>query len=183
MPRTPPIKPDAFDVLDLYMGLQREVGNSLIRRPAYYNVTPALYAILSNYTHQGGALLVSGSYLGEESLRTLSSKELLKNVLHADFEGCISNWEEQVVCGLGLTLEIPRWINPEQYPVVHPEILTPLGGAFTPFVYGYSRNSAAVAYNGNYRSVVLGFPFEAIRSQCDRDVVMLSLLDYLNKKE
>lgn len=177
------IKPDAFDVLDLYMGLQREVGNSLIRRPAYYNVTPALYAILSNYTHQGGALLVSGSYLGEESLRTLSSKELLKNVLHADFEGCISNWEEQVVYGLGLTLEIPRWINPEQYPVVHPEILTPLGGAFTPFVYGYSRNSAAVAYNGNYRSVVLGFPFEAIRSQCDRDVVMLSLLDYLNKKE
>jgi hypothetical protein len=59
--------------------------------------------------------------------------------------------------------------------------LIPTNGAFTPFVYELSNRSAAVAYSGDYRSVLLGFPFEAIRSSRDRDLVMISLLDFLTQ--
>lgn len=177
------IKPDNFDVVDIYMGLQRERNDAIVHRPTYYNVTPAMYTLLSNYTRQGGALLVSGSYIGEESQHSAVTQALLSDILHAHYSGSITQWDEQGIYGLGTTLEIPRWINPEQYPVTHPEIVTPTGSAFTPLVYEHSRHSAAVAYNGAYRSALLGFPFEAIRSQYDRDLVMHSLLNFLTGKQ
>ena len=142
-----------------------------------------MYTLLSNYTRQGGALLVSGSYIGEESQHSAVTQALLSDILHAHYSGSITQWDEQGIYGLGTTLEIPRWINPEQYPVTHPEIVTPTGSAFTPLVYEHSRHSAAVAYNGAYRSALLGFPFEAIRSQYDRDLVMHSLLNFLTGKQ
>ena len=177
------VKPNNFDVVDLYLGAQYERGDSPIARSSYYNVGPAMYTILAAYTMQGGALMVSGSYLGEESLSMPSAQALLNQVMHANYNGAISDWSVQSISALGTTLEIPRWINPEQYPVVHPEVFTPIGEAFTPFVYEYSRHSAAVAYAGNYRSILLGFPFEAIRSSADRDLVMVSLLQFLIKKD
>lgn len=178
------VKPHTFDIVDIYLGAQRERGDSPIARPSYYNVTPAMYSILSTYTARGGSLMISGSYLGEESLVVPAAQALLHNVMHANYDGFISDWDEQSINGLSLTLDIPRWINPEQYPVVHPEALTPLDDkAFTPFAYGNSRRSAAVAYTGDYRSILLGFPFEAIRSSVDRDIVMSSLLKFLMTKE
>ena len=173
------VKPNAFDAVDVYMGLQRECGDAIISRPAYYAVTPAMTGILSNYAKQGGALMISGSYLGEESQSRPCTQALLHDVLHARYESSITDWSEQGISGLGTTMDIPRWINPEQYPVTRPEVLVPTDGAFTPLVYEQSRSSAAVAYSGNYRSILLGFPFEAIRSAYDRDLMMASLLEYL----
>ena len=138
-----------------------------------------MYAILGHYTKQGGALLISGSYLGEESRTNTTTKALLNKVLHAGEAGYIVDWSEQGIRGLGTTLEIPRWINPEHYAVTRPEVFAPMGDAFTPFTYERSRRSAAVAYSGAYRSILLGFPFEAIRSTRDRDLVMCSVLDFL----
>lgn len=176
------VKPQGFDVVDIFMGLQRHTDYSLMPHPDYLAITPAMYAILSHYTKQGGALLVSGSYLGEESRTHAYTKALLNNVLHAKEEGHITDWAEQRVYGLGTSLEIPRWINPEHYAVTRPEVLVPMGDAFTPLVYEQSHHSAAVAYSGAYRSLIMGFPFESIRSACDRDLVMNSILDFLTRK-
>ena len=173
------VKPQTFDVVDVYFGLQRKTNYSVVGHPEYDVITPAMYAILGHYTKQGGALLISGSYLGEESRTNTTTKALLHNVLHATEVGCIVDWGEQGICGLGTTLEIPRWINPEHYAVTRPEVFAPMGEAFTPFTYERSRRSAAVAYSGAYRSILLGFPFEAIRSTRDRDLVMCSVLDFL----
>lgn len=175
------VKPDAFDVIDVYMGLQRERGDAIISRPAYYAVSPAMKNILSNYARQGGSLMVSGSYIGEESLSLPCTQALLHDVFHARYESSVTEWSEQGIYGLGTTMDLPRWINPEHYPVTRPEVLQPTDDAFTPLVYEHSRSSAAVAYSGNYRSVLLGFPFEALCSQYDRDLVMISLLDFLTK--
>lgn len=173
------VKPHPFDVVDVFTGLQRHTDYSVVEHPAYLAVSPTLYAILSHYAKQGGALLMSGSYLGEESLAHGPTKALINNVFHAKQGGYIGEWSEQGICGLGTTMEIPRWINPEHYPVTRPEVLTPTDKAFTPLVYEHSRLSAAVAYSGVHRSVLMGFPFEAIRSTRDRDLVMSSLLQFL----
>ena len=125
---------------------------------------------------------MSGSYLGEESLNHSPTKALLNNVFHAKEEGYIAEWSEQGICGLGTTMEIPRWINPEHYPVTRPEVLNPTDNAFTPLAYEHSRLSAAVAYSGVHRSILMGFPFEAIRSARDRDLVMSSFLKFLTEQ-
>ena len=176
------VKPQGFDVVDVFMGLQRHTDYSLVPHPVYLSVTPAMYAILNHYAKQGGALLLSGSYLGEESLTHAPTKALLNNILHAEEDGHITDWSEQRIYGLGTTLEIPRWINPEHYAVTRPEVFVPRGDAFTPLAYEQSHHSAAVAYSGAYRSFLMGFPFESIRSARDRDSVMASILDFLTRK-
>ena len=176
------VKPHGFDVVDVFMGLQRHTDYSLMPHPDYLAITPAMYAILNHYAKQGGALLVSGSYLGEESRTHAPTKALLGNVLHAKEDGHITDWSEQRIYGLGTTLEIPRWINPEHYAVTRPEVFVPTGDAFTPLAYELSHHSAAVAYSGAYRSFLMGFPFESIRSPRDRDLVMTSILDFLTGK-
>ena len=173
------VSTQGFDIVDLFLGLQRHTDSSPMHHTPYVVVTSSLYTRLRDFTRQGGALLVSGSYLGEESQRHVPAQSLLHEVLHAVGGGHVADWSVQGIHGLGTTLEIPRWINPEHYPVLHPEMLSPVDGAFTPFVYEQGHGSAAVAYRGDYRSVVLGFPFEAIRSASDRDLVMASLLDFL----
>ena len=176
------VKPQPFDVVDVFTGLQRHTNYSVVEHPAYLAVSPTLYAILNHYAKQGGALLMSGSYLGEESLNHGPTKALLNNVFHAKEEGYIAEWSEQGICGLGTTMEIPRWINPEHYPVTRPEVLNPTDNAFTPLAYEHSRLSAAVAYSGVHRSILMGFPFEAIRSARDRDLVMNSFLKFLTEQ-
>ena len=173
------ISPQAFDVVDVFMGLQRHTNYSLMPHPDYLAITPAMYAHLNHYAKQGGALLISGSYLGEESQTNAVTRALLKNILHAEENGYIKDWSEQSITGLGTTLEIPRWINPEHYAVTRPEVFAPLGDAFTPLIYEHSHRNAAVAYSGIHRSILLGFPFEAIRSNYDRDLVMSSALEFL----
>ena len=61
-------------------------------------------------------------------------------------------------------------------------LLIPMDDAFTPFIYEHSYRSAAVAYSGTHRSILMGFPFEAIRSDRDRDLVMTSFLQFLSGK-
>ena len=177
------VKPYGFDVVDLYTGLQRERGDAIVKRPTYYVIGAAMQKLLADYARNGGALLVSGAYIGEESQTLPSARTLMLQVLHAEYDGYIDDWSEQGVVGLGTTLDIPRWMNPEQYPVVRPEVLKPRDGAFVPFCYEHSQRGAAVAYSGDYRSVLLAFPFEAIRSERDRDLVMTSLLNFLTGKQ
>ena len=176
------MKPTGYDVVDLFTGLQRHTDHSLMPHPAYLAITPAMQTILSGYARQGGALLVSGSYIGEESLTHASTKALLDSIFHAAPDGYISDWSEQGVCGMGTTLEIPRWLNPEHYAVTRPEVMVPTGDAFTPLVYEHSLRSAAVAYSDAHRSILMGFPFEAIRSERDRNLLMMSFLHFLTGK-
>lgn len=177
------VKPQIFDVVDVYLGLQRKTDYSVMEHPDYQVITPAMYAILNHYTKQGGALMMSGSYIGEESQTNVTTEALLKNVLHAEEAGYIADWDEQGISGLGSTIEIPRWVNPEHYAVTRPEVLVPVDDAFTPLLYEHSRRSAAVAYSGVYRSFLMGFPFEAIRSAHDRNLIMTSILDFLTREQ
>ena len=49
-------------------------------------------------------------------------------------------------------------------------------------VMRYSENnlSAGVAYQGDYKTVVLGFPFESIRTDSEREAFMNAVLTFFN---
>ena len=50
--------------------------------------------------------------------------------------------------------------------------------------YATNNQSAAVAYNGSdYRSVVMGFPFETILDAEQRHSLMEGVLDFLSSKK
>lgn len=54
--------------------------------------------------------------------------------------------------------------------------------SFTALRYTENNTSAAVMHTGPVRSFVMGFPFETVISQAERDVLMRQILDFLLKK-
>jgi len=69
--------------------------------------------------------------------------------------------------------------NPLTYAVSRADRLTPADGAFAALAYSLSNASAAVAYNGNdYRTFVMGFPFESISDEALRAKIMASVLQF-----
>jgi len=54
--------------------------------------------------------------------------------------------------------------------------------AFTVFRYSENNLSAGVVYQGNYKTCVLGFPFESIKSSLERDQLMESILTLFNQQ-
>ncbi|MEE1148932.1 MAG: xanthan lyase, partial [Alistipes sp.] len=72
----------------------------------------------------------------------------------------------------------------EVYPVESPEVVQPADKrAFTILRYDESQESAAVAYDGAYRSIVVGFPLETITDDKERGKFIESALDYLINRQ
>lgn len=73
--------------------------------------------------------------------------------------------------------------NPQIYCVESPDAILPSDDrAFTFMRYEGANTSAAVAYDGDYRCVSLGFPIEALTSQHQVDTVMCEVIGFLLKR-
>ncbi|MCK9159655.1 MAG: xanthan lyase, partial [Bacteroidaceae bacterium] len=71
--------------------------------------------------------------------------------------------------------------NPKSYVVESPDAIEPAdNSAVTIFRYSENNLSAGVAYKGNYKTCILGFPFESIRTEGEREQLMKSVLDFFN---
>ena len=53
---------------------------------------------------------------------------------------------------------------------------------FPVLTYTSGNQSAAIAYQGNYRTFVMGFPLESIEQETDRNAVMASILQFFQAK-
>jgi hypothetical protein len=70
-------------------------------------------------------------------------------------------------------------LNTEFYAVESPDAIEPAGeGSYTVFRYGENNLSAGTAYSGDYKVCVLGFPFEAICDERERDRLMRDVLEF-----
>lgn len=66
------------------------------------------------------------------------------------------------------------------YAAEAPDAIEPSGrGAYTAFRYTENNTSAAVMHRGKVRTVVLGFPFETMIHDYERDDLMKQILDFL----
>ena len=76
--------------------------------------------------------------------------------------------------------------NEDSYVVESPDAIDPADAcAYTAFRYTENNLSAGIVFGGNesdrWRTVVLGFPFEAVTGSTDRDMLMQKILQYLLK--
>ena len=83
--------------------------------------------------------------------------------------------------GLGRSFQIPRLLNELKYTVSQPEVIEPTSGAFPVFAYQGVNHSAGIAYSGNYKTLIMGFPFESIDTAKNRANIMASILHFLMK--
>ncbi len=168
--------PQKYDMLDLILGLEKNDGHSLRHYQAF---SPMMREHLRLFTSKGGALLVSGSYVGAD-MTMPADRRYLEDVLKVNYRGTDRDTlQRDTITGMGTKFIFLRHLNDRHYAATHPDILDPVGSAFCAMRYT-DMESACVAYKGDdYRSMTIGFPFECIRSEFMRKSLMKGILQFL----
>ena len=113
---------------------------------------------------------------------TQGNREFTQRVLKYGYQGSLTDKNSNRINGLGHTISIPRLPNENNYAIPAPDCIVPVDSAFPVFTYAPGNQSAGIAYKGNYRTFVLGFPFESILSEADRAIVMAGILGFFTQK-
>ena len=165
-----------YNMIDLILGLERNDGHSL---RAYKSFPKDLRSAISQFTAQGGRLLVSGAYVASDMRETDDEERFVNSVLKCKLEGENRNVEETIQ-GLGLKFPVYRNLNERHYAAQRTDVIMPTEkGAFPAMVYP-DGTSAAVAYQGtDYRAFVMGFPFECIQQPKQQQSIMRGILKFL----
>lgn len=159
----------AYDVVDFLYGADRK------------GISPEIREALTRYCNQGGSLLISGAYLSDGKSKNAEGKTFCQNVLKYADQGLTAPLSCEEVSGLNVRFRLPRRANETTYAVPQSGYLYPTGGSFSTFVYTSGNYGAGIAYRGNYRTFVLGFPFESIPEEGERNHVMKAILGFFEK--
>ena len=170
------VKLSDTDAIDLILGLEKNDGHSLI----VYNALPiALQRKLTEYLRNGGRLMMSGAYIGEDMTKE-QDKAWLADLLKVSYEPT-DNIQQGKLNGLGMEFDIYRTPNDKHYATQHPNVLAPLSPAYCAMQYA-DGTSAAVAYDGaDYKCIVAGFPFECITDKGLQAKLMNGMLRFILK--
>lgn len=170
------VKLNNYAMLDLVLGLERNDGHSLV---FYKSFPSALRRAVHNFAHQGGALLVSGAYIGTDIAGT-EEQQFLQQTLKCAYQGQYRG-ENNTVIGLGTQFEYYNQLNEDHYASTSSDAFSPLPTAYAVMRYADGQD-AAVAYKGtDYRSFTMGFPFECIKNEQKQGSLMRGILNYLLK--
>lgn len=168
-----------YPIVDLILGLEKENDpEQIFSNTNYKTFTPVMQQLINTYCQSGGNILVSGSYVGSDMMHSPAEQLFTRDVLKYEQAGTMHHSSAGQISGVGRVFEIPRTVNENSYSVPSPDCITPVEPAFSVFAYADGNQSAGIAYNGNYRTFVLGFPFESITSEKERAQVMAAILRF-----
>ena len=190
------VEMEDYPIVDLILGKQRSCQVGRGAREAEHSVfSPKMQTLLRAYTRQGGALFTSGCYVVSDLWNGIEAdgedKEFARNVLHAAFNGDMATRRPSVKVVASpmkmpsQTINFNREPSAECYGVESPGCVVPSGrNAYIAMRYATNNQSAAVAYNStDYRTVVMGFPFETILDAEQRHKLMGGILEFLSTKK
>ena len=176
-------------------------GTSPLRYPVF---PKGIREQIEAFTAAGGRLLVSGAYVGSDLWEPVFSFDI-DSTLQADYFDPGKKFAQEVlhyrwmtnnaavrgeVKGTQNPLGLPyksRFVfhtepNGRTYAAEAPDGINPVGnGAFTIFRYAENNISAGVAYQGSYKTVVLGFPVETLDTQEQIDCLIGEIADFFRR--
>jgi hypothetical protein len=166
-----------YDLIDLALGLECDDGYSLYSYKAF---PQDMCNAISQFTAQGGRVMASGAYLGRD-MKSDDELNFLSEVLKCQLSGIYRDSRETVK-GLGTTFDFHHQLCEQHYAATSCDVLMPATEeAFCSMLYA-DGTSAATAYKGkDYRTFVMGFPWECIKDEEQRFSVMQGILDFLLK--
>lgn len=180
-----------YSLADLILGKQRTtlVGRG-VRGPEFRAFTPELRSALRRMAAQGGALFVSGGYAISDLWTAPDADEagrsFAEEVLHVTYDdgGAGQGGRVRVVTarpgfsrGDYFYHDAP---GRDHYLVEAPDALAPAGDdAFAVMRYAGNGRIAGVA-SASGRSFVLGFPFESLSDERQRERLMRDVLEFLH---
>lgn len=179
---------ERYDAVDLILGKQclTPMGRGL-RQPEFEALPRELRTALRGYAAKGGALFVSGSYLLSD-LREEEGQAFVSEVLHCLPESRLETHRNKlrVTASKGNFRRGDYRFNDElceeHYKVERVEEIRPADDkSHTVLRYVDNQGSAMVISDEGNRTAVMGFPFESITEEAERDRLMGDILNFLIK--
>ncbi|MCP4589938.1 MAG: hypothetical protein GY842_04280 [bacterium] len=139
---------------------------------------------LTTYLSGGGKLFVSGAEIGWDLDHLGNGTSFYNNYLKASYSAddagtyTAASVAGSIFDGIGsFTFDDGSTI----YNVDYPDVITPSGGSAAALSYvGGTGGSAGVTYDGAFRLVHFGFPFETITDSLHRVNVMAAVIDFFD---
>ena len=188
-------------ITDLILGKQKEVKKGRGVYGTYYKTFPkALQDKITAYTATGGNVFVSGSFPATDLWDNPNSTP---EVAKADQEFATKvlgfHWRVGQASVTGQVYEVPNMfkafnggefnfhseLNEDFYAAESPDSFWEGNGKTSATIMRYGENNlvAGTAYNpGSYRTVILGFPFETVKTDSQRNHLMKQVLNFLDAK-
>ena len=188
------IKLYCYPFVDLILGKEREWTslNKEATQPVFRTFTPEMQQAIMQYTDSGGNLLVSGSNIISDLVLSKNStdrdRSFVENTLKIKWMSDKINDLHKVNFNNNeinhfkdLNVSFHASPNEESYYVEAPDIITP-NGKFAYQICKFEENNqgAGIVYDGDYRICALGFPFETIRDDHDRNKLMKYVLNFFS---
>ena len=167
-----------YPLVDLVLGLERNDGHSLLM----YEALPKVLRLqLRTYKYMGGALMVSGAYVTSDD-DSSEGMSFLADVLMLKPAGIVRS-DVDSLYGMNTSIQYYNGICTDHYAASSYDAMEPIAPAFAAMkYYDMSLATAAVAYRGDtFRTFTMGVPFECIRGEQKRRMVMRGIIDFLLK--
>ncbi len=180
---------NAFSALDIIFGEEKTTSRLYgFKKKDFTLFTPEMRDAILEYTSgEKSKLFISGAYIGTdlELCGDTLARKFAADVLHyrlmtnhASKGGCIYP-VNAVKTDFSGEFKFVQEYNPAIYKVESPDAIEPKGeNAKVLFRYKGDNKTAGVCFDGNYRSVIMGFPFETISTDKQRDEMMGQILKY-----
>ncbi|RLD30881.1 MAG: hypothetical protein DRI73_09750, partial [Bacteroidetes bacterium] len=164
--------PDPYSFVDIIYGEEKSTKSmSDLAKTEFKVFTPEMCQKITQISNKGGNLLISGAYLGSDFIENKDTiaRNFAKNILHYTWR---SNYAVEsgnvystdfVQPDFNISFTFNTDYHPKIYTVEAPDAIEPFGkGAKTAFRFSETNASAGVLYEGDYKTLLLGFPFETI---------------------
>jgi hypothetical protein len=186
-----------YPIVDLILGKEAQVktGRGGVIPLRYKTFTDAMQQAIRAYCDGGGNFFTSGAYVATDlwhhpivgSLE--SDRRFLTDVLKIKWRANQASVSGQAKCVVSpaysnhCDFSFYNEPNGQCYAVESPDAIEPADktpGAHTVVRYSENNLSAGVSYKGAYRTCVLGFPFETVRTAAEREELMAIVLNFFN---
>lgn len=181
-----------YKALDLIFGEEKTTKRLYGKENKDFTIyTPDMVKAVRKYIQSKDAkIILSGAYLGTDVvecgdtlIKEFTEKELhfLFRTNYASKSGAISHPNE-VKANFTGNYQFETGLNEQIYKVEAPDAIEPVGKNAKVFLrYTNNTKSAGVVYDGDYQSIILGFPFETIKTKEDRNDLMKKIFRFFNK--
>ena len=185
-----------YKYTDLILGkeCQTKMGRGGVKPLEFKTFSKPMQDAITAYCNQGGNIFISGAYVATdlwdnplapaEDADKKFAMEVLKykwRVGQAATMGKVKSVASPFPVLTG-NYTYHNELNADSYVVESPDAIEPATkDAYTVMRYSENNLSAGVAYQGAYKTCVLGFPFEAIRTAAERESLMNAVLTFFNE--
>ena len=184
-----------YTYTDLILGkeCQTKIGRGGIKPLEFKTFSKPMQDCITAYCSQGGNIFISGAYVGTDlwDNRLIPAneedKKFATEVLKYKWRTGQAATMGKAKCVASPFLSLSgnytyhNELNSDSYAVESPDAIEPATKeAYTIMRYSENNLSAGIAYQGEYKTCVLGFPFESLRTAEERASLMDAILTFFN---